>query len=84
MACECRAQSLVSLQQCRNNVDSLSAAGKADSADLNVTLLNVAINGAGIAGTSWLFQRDLKARRRDKASVEREESLARLQVAQLA
>lgn len=43
-------------------------------------LLNVVINGLGIAGTSWLFQRDLKARQRDRSSVEREEALARLQV----
>ena len=75
---------LARLQQRRQIVDTLSTVGKADSADLNATLLNIVINGAGIAGTSWLFQRDLKARRRDKASVEREESLARLQVAHLA
>ena len=43
-------------------------------------LLNIVINGVGIAGTSWLFQRDLKARQRDRSSVEREEALARLQV----
>ncbi|DBB16251.1 TPA: hypothetical protein ACH3X3_014572 [Trebouxia sp. C0006] len=54
--------------------------GGKDAPELNGVLLNVVINGAGIAGTSWLFQRDLKARQRDRSSVEREEALARLQV----
>ena len=56
------------------------ALGGKDAPELNGVLLNVVINGAGIAGTSWLFQRDLKARQRDRSSVEREEALARLQV----
>ncbi|KAL0026762.1 hypothetical protein WJX79_010993 [Trebouxia sp. C0005] len=54
--------------------------GGKDAPELNGVLLNVIINGLGIAGTSWLFQRDLKARQRDRSSVEREEALARLQV----
>lgn len=54
--------------------------GGKDAPELNAVLLNVVINGTGIAGTSWLFQRDLKARQRDRSSVEREEALARLQV----
>lgn len=56
------------------------ALGGKDAPELNGVLLNVIINGLGIAGTSWLFQRDLKARQRDRSSVEREEALARLQV----
>ncbi len=56
------------------------ALGGKDAPELNGVLLNVVINGVGIAGTSWLFQRDLKARQRDRSSVEREEALARLQV----
>ena len=56
------------------------ASGGSDAPDLNPVLLNVVINGVGIAGTSWLFQRDLRARQRDRSSVEREEALARLQV----
>lgn len=55
-------------------------AGGSDAPDLNPVLLNIVINGAGIAGTSWLFRRDLRARQRDRSSVEREEALARLQV----
>jgi len=54
--------------------------GGTDAPELNGVLLNVVINGVGIAGTSWLFQLDLKARQRDRSSVEREEALARLQV----
>lgn len=54
--------------------------GGTDAPELNGVLLNVVINGLGIAGASWLFQRDLKARQRDRSSVEREEALARLQV----
>ena len=53
--------------------------GGSDAPELNPILLNIVINGTGIAGTSWLFQRDLKARQRDRSSVEREEALARLQ-----
>jgi len=56
------------------------ALGGKDAPELYGVLLNVVINGLGIAGTSWLFQRDLKARQRDRSSVEREEALARLQV----
>ena len=65
---------------CEARVACLRSGGPEAAPKLNNTLLNVAINGAGIAGTSWLFQRDLKARQRDKTSVEREEALARLQV----
>lgn len=54
--------------------------GKTESKDLNPIFLNLAINGVGIVGTNWLFQRDLRNRRRDRASVEREEALARLQI----
>ena len=59
------------------------ALGGSDAPELNPVLLNIVINGVGIAGTSWLFQRDLKARQRDRSSVEREEALARLQVGYL-
>lgn len=55
-------------------------AGGSDAPELNAVLLNIVINGLGIAGTSWLFRRDLRARQRDRTSVQREEALARLQV----
>ena len=61
-------------------ISACHALGGKDAPELNGVLLNVVINGVGIAGTSWLFQRDLKARQRDRSSVEREEALARLQV----
>lgn len=61
----------------------LCIAGHTVSKDLNPIFLNLAINGVGIVGTNWLFQRDLKNRRRDRASVEREEALARLQVSHM-
>lgn len=53
--------------------------GGSDAPELNAVLLNVVINGVGIVATNWLFQRDLRARQRDRSSVEREEALARLQ-----
>lgn len=62
------------------NIHCDSDSGGTDAPELNAVLLNIVINGVGIAGTSWLLQRDLKARQRDRSSVEREEALARLQV----
>ncbi|KAL3152224.1 hypothetical protein ABBQ32_001308 [Trebouxia sp. C0010 RCD-2024] len=53
--------------------------GGSDAPELNAVLLNIVINGVGIAATSWLFRQDLRARQRDRSSVEREEALARLQ-----
>lgn len=70
----------MSFDLCSWCLSNICVAGKSESKDLNPIILNIAINGAGIVGTNWLFQRDLKARRRDRASVEREEALARLQV----
>ena len=57
----------------------LCCSGGKDAPELNGILLNLVINGVGIAVTSWLFQRDLRARERDRLTVQREESLARLQ-----
>lgn len=54
--------------------------GGKDAPELNGILLNLVINGTGIATTSWLFRRDLRARQHDRLTVEREESLARLQI----
>lgn len=48
--------------------------------DVNETLKNLAINGAAIAGLGFIVRRDLRSSDRDKRIVEREESLAKLQV----
>ncbi len=55
------------------------AAGGEGAPALQATLQNVAINGFGIAATSFLLNRDLQGRERDRVVVAREELLARLQ-----
>ena len=59
------------------------AAGGEGAPALQATLQNIAINGFGIAATSFLLNRDLQGRERDRVVVAREELLARLQASLL-
>lgn len=55
-------------------------AGGEGAPDLQETLQNFAINSAAVAVFGFIFNRDINKQRSDKATIEREESLARLQV----
>ena len=55
-------------------------AGGEGAPELNETLLNVGINSAALAVLGFFLLRDLRGQQSDRKIVEREESLARLQV----
>ena len=58
----------------------MPCSGGEGAPNLVETLQNLAINGAAVAVLGFIFQRDLKGSQSDRRIVEREESLARLQV----
>lgn len=62
------------------DVATLPGTGGEGAPDVTETLKNLAINGAAIAALGYIVRRDLNSSDRDKRVVEREESLARLQV----
>lgn len=58
-----------------------AVAGAENAPDLQETLQNLAINVSAVGVVGFFLQRDLQSQERDKAVVEREESLGKLQVA---
>ncbi len=55
--------------------------GKEDAPELTKTLQNLAINGAVLGGSAFFLARDLQGSERDQTVAEKEEALAKLQIA---
>lgn len=77
--CVCEPQVLL-LVVSSNEHPAVFGTGGEGAPDVTETLKNLAINGGAIAVLGFIVRRDLTSSDRDKRIVEREESLARLQV----